>query len=64
MTITEMIYVLDKLKECIQTRSDEKCPTNCKNCPCYMESSSLLDALERIINIISNMNKHSTRKDF
>lgn len=64
MTTTQMIYVLDKEKECIQKRSDGKCDKECKGCECYIEPTSLLDGLERIINLIFRVDKQSTRKDF
>ena len=64
MTIKQMIYVLDKEKECIQRRSNGKCEKECKGCNCYIEPSNLLDAFERIINLIFNIDKKSTRKHF
>ena len=64
MNIKEMIYVLDKEKECVQRRSDGKCEKDCEHCDCSIEPSSLLDALERIINLVFNTDKNSTRKDF
>lgn len=62
MTTTEMIYVLDKEKECIQKRSDGKCNLDCKHCSCGIEASCLLDGFERIINLILHTDKNSTRK--
>lgn len=62
MTTTEMIYVLDKEKECIQKRSVGLCDKECKSCECYIEPTSLLDGLERIINYIFHMDKCSTKK--
>lgn len=62
MTTTEMIYVLDKEKECVQRRSDGKCEKQCNGCECHIESSNLLDALERIINYIFNIDKTRTKK--
>lgn len=64
MTIPEMIYVLDKEKECIQRRSANECCKECKGCSSYMEPCSLLGALEKIANLIFNMDKHSTRKGY
>lgn len=64
MTIKQMVYVLDKEKECVQHRSAGKCDKDCKGCECYIEPSSLLDALERIINLIFRIDKQSTRKEF
>lgn len=64
MTIKEMVYVLDKEKECVQRRSDGKCEKDCTHCECGIEPSCLLDAFERIINLVFSMDKNSTRKDF
>ena len=64
MTVTEMIYVLDNEKECIQRRTIGDCAKDCKHCPCYMESSSLLDAFERIINLIFNVNQSRTKRSY
>lgn len=64
MTIQEMVYVLDKERECVQRRSDGKCEKQCKGCNCHIESSSLLDALERIINLIFRIDNQSTKKEF
>lgn len=63
MTTTEMMYVLDKEKECIQRRTDG-CDKDCKQCPAYMEPGNLLDAFERIINLIFNVDRNSTRKSY
>lgn len=62
MTTKEMIYVLDKEKECIQIRTTNQCDKDCSHCSCHMEPSSLLDAFERIINYIFQMDRHSTKK--
>ena len=64
MTIPEMIHVLDKEKDCITKRSSNLCNKECRGCECHIESSTLLDAFERIINLIFNIDKRSTRKDF
>lgn len=64
MTTTEMIYVLDKLKDCVQNRSEANCSHDCKHCESYMESSNMLDAIERIINYIFHVDSHTTRKSF
>lgn len=64
MTIPEMIYVLDKEKDCITKRSCDLCEKNCIHCECHIESSTLLDAFERIINLIFRIDKNSTKKDF
>lgn len=64
MTTTEMIYVLDKEKECIQKRSLGLCNKECKGCDSYIESTSLLDGLEKIINYIFHMDKRTTRKEY
>lgn len=63
MTTTEMVYVLDKEKECIQKRTNG-CNKDCKHCEAYMEPSNLLDAFERIINLIFNVDKQNTRKTY
>lgn len=63
MTITEMVYVLDKEKECIQRRTIG-CDKDCKNCNAYMDPSNLLDAFERIVSFIFNADKHNTRKSY
>jgi hypothetical protein len=62
VTVKEMIYVLDKEKECIQRRGIGKCEKECKACESYIEPSNLLDAFERIINYIFNVDKTKTRK--
>lgn len=59
-----MIYVLDKEKDCIQKRTSNICDKDCRHCECHIESSTLLDSFERIINMVYNINKHSTRKDY
>lgn len=59
-----MVYVLDKMKECVQTRSEYKCNHHCRLCPAYIEPSSMLDAIERIINYIFHVDKHNTKKSF
>ncbi len=64
MTTPEMLYVLDKLKECVQIRSHNQCTKDCEHCSCHMEPSNVIDAIERIANLIFNMGKHSTKKDF
>lgn len=64
MTIPEMLYVLDKEKECIQIRSHNQCKKECQYCSCHMEPDNMLDAFERISNLIFNMDKHSTRKGY
>ncbi len=64
MTTTEMVYVLDTEKECIQRRADGKCQKECKGCQCYMEPSSLLDAFERIVNMIFNMKQNGTKRSY
>lgn len=63
MTTTEMIYVLDKEKECIQKRTIG-CDKDCKHCDSYLEPSNLLDAFERIINLIFNVNKQHTKHSY
>lgn len=64
MTIPEMIYVLDKEKDCVQKREYGNCDKDCAHCDCHMDATSLLDAFERIINLIFNIDKHSTRKGY
>lgn len=64
MTLTEMIYVLDKEKECIQRRADNDCSKNCVGCQCFIQPDNLLDAFERITNLIFNLNNKSTRKGY
>ena len=64
MQISEMIYVIDKQKDCITKRSAGLCDNNCKSCECYLDPSTSLDALERIANLISNIDRNSTRKGF
>lgn len=64
MTIPEMIYVIDKERECIQRRSAGECEKDCKNCPSYMDPGSMLDGLERIVNLVYNISKDRTRKEY
>lgn len=64
MTTTEMIYVLDKEKECIQRRTDGECSKNCTGCDCFIQPNNLLDAFERIINLIFNISSRNTRKSY
>ena len=64
MTIKEMVYVLDKEKDCIIKRSSNLCEKNCTGCECHIEVSNLLDAFERIINLIFKIDKDSTRKEY
>ena len=65
MTVTEMMYVLDKEKECIQRRASGDCDKNCTHkCDAYMEASSLLDAFERIVSFIFSVGGHSIRKSY
>ena len=64
MTIKEMIYVIDKEKECIQKRECGECDKDCKCCDSHLEAGTLLDAFERIVNLIFTIDKNSTRKDY
>lgn len=64
MTIKEMIYVIDKEKECIQRRSCGECDKDCTSCDSHLDAGTLLDAFERIVNLIFNIDKHNTRKDY
>ena len=64
LTITEMIYVLDKERECIQRREAGECDKDCKKCDSHIDTSFLLDALERIVNLVYNISKDRTRKEY
>jgi hypothetical protein len=64
MKISEMIYVLDKEKDCIQKRQYGNCTHNCENCEAHLEAGTILDAFERIVNLIFTIDKHSTKKDY
>lgn len=64
MTTTEMVYVLDKMKECVQRRTVNDCIHDCRHCEAYMEPSNMLDAIERIVNYIFHVDKSNTRKSF
>lgn len=64
MTIPEMIYVIDKEKDCIQKRGAKLCDKDCEHCDCYMEPSTVLDAFERIVTLIFTIDKNRTRKGY
>lgn len=64
MKITEMIYVLDKEKECVQRRGYGDCNYDCNHCEAHLESITVLEAIERIINLIFTVDNHSTKKDY
>lgn len=64
MTTTEMIYVLDKEKECIQRRTNGDCQKHCTGCDCFIQPCNLIDAFERITNFIFNVGGRSTRKSY
>lgn len=64
MTGKELLRVLDKLTECTQIRGHNQCKKDCNYCSCHMEWSVMLDALARITNIVSDVTRRSTRKDF
>lgn len=59
-----MIYVLDKEKECVQKRSYNDCSHDCEHCDCHLDEGNILDAFERIINLIFTIDKHNTKKDY
>jgi hypothetical protein len=64
LTIPEMIYVLDKERDCIQRREAGECDKDCKNCDSHIDTSFLLDGLERIVNLVYNVGKSRTRKEY
>lgn len=64
MKITEMIYVLDKEKECVMKREYGNCDHECDKCEAHLQAGTVLDALERIVNLIFTIDKHSTKKDY
>lgn len=64
MTIKEMVYVLDKSKECVLIRSHNQCKKDCNHCSCTMEPTIMTDALDRITDLLVDFGRHSTKKDF
>lgn len=52
MTVQEIIYVLDKEKECIIRRNSELCEKQCDKCDSHLQVGTLLNTFEEVINII------------
>lgn len=61
MTIPEMLWVLDKEKECIQHRADNTCTHDCKHCSGFVEYTSLLNAHDSIINLVFRTGESNRR---
>lgn len=64
MKPSEMLYVLDKEKECVQIRGNGQCEKDCSHCSCHMDTISMLDALDRIETFITMANRNCTRKRY
>lgn len=61
MTIPEMVWVLNKVKECILQREDNTCCHDCRKCQSFVEYTSLLSALDSIINLVFKTGESNRR---
>lgn len=61
MTIPEMVWVLNKVKECAERRSDNACCHECRKCQSFVEYTSLLGALDSIINLVYRTGESNRR---
>lgn len=62
LTTSEMLWVLDNVKECVQRREDRKCTHECKKCQCFIEYTSLLQAIDSIMNLVYRAGENGRRK--
>lgn len=62
MTIPEMVWVLNRQKECALCRESGKCTHECKKCPYFVEYTSLLCALDSIIRMVYGTGGNGRRK--
>lgn len=61
MTISEMMWILDKVKECTLQREDNTCCRDCRKCQNFVEFISLLSALDSIINLVYRTGESNRR---
>lgn len=62
MQIREMIYVLDNVKGCMHMK--DKCEHNCERCSFKMNTSTVLDTIDRVTNLLEDISHKSTRQNF
>lgn len=52
MTGSEILYVLQFVKECELKRKEGSCTHECKSCPGHINSSSVLQMIDSIIYLV------------
>ena len=62
MQIKEMVYVLDNVKGCMQTK--DKCDHQCSKCALYVQPSTVFDTIDRVTNLLDDISNKSTRQNF